>query len=149
MCARDGSNPPRAVCSSDGAFTTLAPVGERALAIADQYRGTPFVYGGASPATGFDDTGLVQYAFGQVGVTLPRVAYQQVEAGTAVALADLRRGDLVFFSTDMSGIANHAGIFEGNGMFLHGPHTGDVIKSASINDPFYMHTFLAGRRISG
>ncbi len=54
-----------------------------------------------------------------------------------------------FFSTDMSGVANHAGIFEGNGMFLHAPHTGDVIKSTSINDPFYMHTFLAGRRISG
>ena len=148
MCAQDGSSPPRAVCSKDGTFTTLAPVGQRALAVAQQYRGTPFHFGGASPETGFDDDGLVQYAFGQAGVTLPRVAYQQIGLGTAVTLANLQAGDLVFFD-DGTGFIYHVGIYEGSSSFFHAPSTGDVLKSNSLNEPFYAGRFAGGRRISG
>jgi cell wall-associated NlpC family hydrolase len=148
MCAQDGSSPPRAVCSKDGTFTTLAPAGERALTVAQQYRGTPFFYGGANPATGFDDDGLVQYAFGQAGVTLPRISYQQFEVGAAVTLANLQAGDLVFFRS-AAGDIYHVGIYEGGGSFFHAPHTGDVLKSNSLNEPFYAAQFAGGRRISG
>ena len=148
MCAQDGESPPRAVCSKDRTFTTLAPVGQRALAVAQQYRGTPFHYGGANPSVGFDSDGLTQYAFGQVGVTLPRVAFQQIGSGTAVTLANLQQGDLVFFD-DGSGFISHVGIYEGSGSFLHAPSTGDVLKSSSLNEPFYAGRFAGGRRMPG
>jgi cell wall-associated NlpC family hydrolase len=148
MCAQDGESPPRAVCSKDGTFTTLSPVGQRALTVAQGYRGTPFVYGGASPATGFDDDGLVQYSFGQAGVTLPRTADQQIGQGTPVALAGLQAGDLVFFQ-DTSGFVDHVGIYEGGGSFFHAPHTGAVLGSNSLDEPYYAARFAGGRRISG
>ncbi len=148
MCAQDGESPPRAVCSKDGTFTTLAPAGQRALSVAQQYRGTPFHYGGANPTVGFDSDGLTQYAFGQVGVTLPRLAFQQIESGTAVSLANLQPGDLVFFD-DGTGFVSHAGIYEGNASFFHAPSTGDVLKSSSLNEPFYAGRFAGGRRITG
>jgi len=146
MCAQDGESPPRAVCSKDGTFTTLVPVGQRALAVAQQYRGTPFHYGGANPSVGFDSDGLTQYAFGQVGVTLPRVAFQQIGSGSAVSLANLQAGDLVFFD-DGSGFISHVGIHEGSASFFHAPSTGDVLKSSSLNEPFYAGRFAGGRRM--
>jgi len=92
-----------------GSPPPAASQAQQALAIAQQYLGTPFVYGGASPATGFDDGGLVQYAYGQAGVTLPRIAADQFTAGVPVALADLHPGDLVFFQ-DATAYTNHVGL---------------------------------------
>ena len=120
---------------------------QQALAVAQQYLGTLFAYGGASPATGFDDDGLVQYAYGQVGVQLPRVAYQQFGVGASVAVADLRPGDLVFFQ-DTSGYVDHVGLFAGDGQFLHAPHTGDVIKYSSLSEPYYAQRFAGARRVA-
>jgi cell wall-associated NlpC family hydrolase len=120
---------------------------QQALAVAQQYLGTAFASGGASPATGFDDDGLVQYAYGQVGVQLPRVAYQQFGVGASVALADLRPGDLVFFQ-DTSGYVDHVGLFAGDGRFLHAPHTGDVIKYSSLSEPYYAQRFAGARRVA-
>jgi cell wall-associated NlpC family hydrolase len=123
------------------------PKAQQALAVAQQYLGTPFVYGGASPATGFDDDGLVQYAYGQVGVALPRIATDQFNVGAPVALADLRPGDLVFFR-DLTGYIDHVGIYAGGGQFLHAPHTADVIKYSSLSEPYYAQRFAGGRRVA-
>jgi cell wall-associated NlpC family hydrolase len=120
---------------------------QQALAIAQQYLGTPFVWGGASPATGFDDPGLVQYAYGQVGVQLPRTTSDQFTVGTPVSAAELHPGDLVFFQ-DPSGYVFHVGLFAGNGQFLHAPHTGDVIKYSSLSEPYYAQQFAGGRRVA-
>jgi len=120
--------------------------GEQALGIAARYLGTPFAFGGASPATGFDDSGLVQYAYGQVGVALPRVASEQVAVGARVARADLRAGDLVFFQ-DSNGFVAHVGLATGDGRFLHAPHTGDVIRYESLATPFYAASFADARRV--
>jgi hypothetical protein len=120
---------------------------QQALAIAQQELGTPFVYGGASPATGFDDSGLVQYAYGQAGVTLPRVAADQFTAGAPVAPADLHPGDLVFFQ-DSTAYVNHVGLYAGNGQFLHAPHTGDVIRYSSLSEPYYAQSFAGARRVA-
>jgi cell wall-associated NlpC family hydrolase len=89
------------------------------VGVAMQYLGTPYVWGGASPS-GFDCSGLVMYAYGQVGVSLPHSSYAQYGAGVPVSYGDLQAGDLVFFDG-----LGHVGIYVGGGNFIHAPHTGD------------------------
>ncbi|MGZ8634138.1 MAG: C40 family peptidase [Solirubrobacteraceae bacterium] len=120
--------------------------GQRALDVAAGYVGTPFVWGGASPATGFDDAGLVQYAYAQVGVALPRVADDQFRVGTAVARGDLLPGDLVFFA-DPSGYVDHVGLYAGGGQFLHAPHAGAVVSYDALSTAYYAQRFAGGRRL--
>jgi hypothetical protein len=120
--------------------------GQRALDVAAGYVGTPFVWGGASPATGFDDAGLVQYAYAQVGVALPRVADDQFRVGTTVARADLLPGDVVFFR-DPTGYVDHVGLYAGGGQLLHAPHTGAVVGYDALSTPYYDQRFAGGRRL--
>ena len=114
--------------------TTNIPVppsstlGGQAVAIAEQYLGVPYVWGGASPS-GFDCSGLVMYVYGQLGVSLPHNAAAQMGSLPAVPLSDLEPGDLVFFNG-----ASHVGIYVGNGTMIHAPHTGTVVQFGSIND---------------
>ena len=87
------------------------------------------MYGGTSPSTGFDCSGLTQYAFRQAGITIPRVSYEQAAAGRAVPYSQLRVGDLVAFNSPVS----HVGIYVGNGQFIHSPRTGDVVKISKLS----------------
>jgi len=119
----------------------------RALQIAQQFLGTPFVWGGSTPATGFDDAGLVQYAYEQVGVHLPRVWEDQFLVGTPIARNVLIPGDLVFFR-DASGSIFHVGIAVDLDQFIHAPHTGDVVKVSSLDEPYYAGQFAGGRRVA-
>ena len=98
------------------------------VGVAMQYLGTPYVWAGASPG-GFDCSGLVQYVFSQVGVSLPHNAAAQYGYGTPVSIGDLQPGDLVFFSG-----LGHVGIYIGGGQFIHAPHTGDVVKISSLSE---------------
>jgi cell wall-associated NlpC family hydrolase len=118
-----------------------------ALAVAEQYLGTPYVWGGATPRIGFDSSGLVQYSYGQVGIQLPRIAQDQFLLGAPVDAAALLRNDLVFFR-DPTGYVFHVGIWAGPREFIHAPHTGDVIKFTSLDVPFYALQFAGGRRVA-
>jgi cell wall-associated NlpC family hydrolase len=120
---------------------------QNAIQVASQYLGTPYHFGGASPATGFDCSGIAQYAYGQSGVTLPRVAADQFKVGQPVDRTQLQPGDLVFFR-DSTGYIHHEGIYLGNDRFLHAPHTGDVVKISSLDDPYYAGQFAGGRRMA-
>jgi peptidoglycan DL-endopeptidase CwlO len=110
------------------------------VGIAMQYLGTPYVWGGASPG-GFDCSGLVVYAYAQVGVSLPHSSYAQYGAGVPVSMSELQPGDLVFFYG-----LGHVGIYIGGGSFIHAPHTGDVVKISSISGS-YASSFVGARRI--
>lgn len=103
--------------------------------IALKYLGVPYKWGGASPS-GFDCSGLSQYAYAEAGVELPRTSRAQYAAGAHIApdrLDLLRAGDLVFFGTggDPSRV-HHVGIYVGDGNFVHAPSTGDVVKVSSL-----------------
>jgi cell wall-associated NlpC family hydrolase len=118
-----------------------------AVAAARKELGVPYQWGGASPSTGFDCSGLVQWAYAQVGIRLPRVSEDQINApgGTPVGRHDLLPGDLVFFK-NASGDVHHVGISLGGDRFIEAPHTGDVIKVASLNEPYFAQEFDGGRR---
>jgi cell wall-associated NlpC family hydrolase len=103
-------------------------LGGQAVAIAEQYLGVPYVYGGASPS-GFDCSGLVMYVYAQLGVSLPHNAAAQFSVLPHVPLSDLEPGDLVFFNG-----LGHVGIYVGNGTMIHAPHTGTVVQFGSINE---------------
>ena len=110
------------------------------VGIAMQYLGTPYVWGGASPA-GFDCSGFTMYVYGRMGVSLPHNAAAQYGYGSPVSSGDLQPGDLVFFDG-----LGHVGLYIGGGQFIHAPHTGDVVKISSISG-WYASTYVGARRL--
>ena len=112
------------------------------VGIAMQYLGIPYLWGGASPTTGFDCSGFAMYVFAQLGVSLPHHAASQYTMGVPVSRDQLQAGDLVFFNG-----LGHMGIYIGGGQFIHSPHTGDVVKISSLSDSWYAATYVGARRI--
>jgi cell wall-associated NlpC family hydrolase len=112
------------------------------VGIAMKYLGVPYVWGGASPS-GFDCSGLIAYAYGQLGVSLPHYTGAQWTLGVAVSRSDLQPGDLVFFNG-----LGHAGIYIGGNQMIHAPHSGDVVKISSLTG-WYDQTYVGARRITG
>jgi cell wall-associated NlpC family hydrolase len=107
-------------------------IGQRAVAIAEQYLGIPYVYAGADPITGFDCSGLTMYVYEQLGINLQHWTGYQIHEGTPVPRWALQPGDLVFFY-DEGGVPGHVGIYIGNNQFIHAPHTGDVVKISTLD----------------
>jgi len=110
--------------------------------IAMQYLGIPYLWGGASPSTGFDCSGFVMYVYAQVGVSLPHNAAMQYQYGIPVAKEDLQPGDIVFFNN-----LGHDGIYIGGGQFIQAPRTGDVVKISSLSEPWYAAGYVGARRL--
>ncbi|MCB1028156.1 MAG: C40 family peptidase [Microthrixaceae bacterium] len=103
--------------------------GERAVAAALSMRGTPYRWGGESPSTGFDCSGLVLWAYAQAGRTgIPHSSRMQVAMGRRISVGELVPGDLVAYGSPV----HHIGIYIGGGQYVHAPSTGDVVKVASI-----------------
>ena len=112
-----------------------------------KYLGTPYVYGGSSPK-GFDCSGFTSYVYKECGVTLNRTSRDQFSNGVAVSKDELKPGDLVFFSRVGSvNSINHVGLYVGNGKMIHSPETGKVVSYASINEGYYLRTYVGARRI--
>ena len=103
--------------------------GAQVVAIAMRYLGTPYKWGGASPSTGFDCSGLTMYVYAQVGVSLPHYAAAQYQLGAPVSRDQLQPGDLVFYRG-----LGHMGMYIGGGNYIHAPQTGDVVKISGVYD---------------
>ena len=123
------------------------PKAMAALKEALRYKGTPYKWGGSTPQTGFDCSGLVQWAYAKQGIRIPRVTDQQILApnGKHIGRANLKPGDLIFFR-DPTGYVHHVAISMGGDKFLHAPHTGDVVKESSLKESYYAQQFAGGRR---
>jgi hypothetical protein len=124
--------------------------GPRALAAvaeARKYLGTPYQWGGSTPQTGFDCSGLVQWAYAKAGIRIPRTTYLQVDAsnGRRVDRAHLLPGDLVFFRS-ASGDVHHVGISLGGDRFINAPRTGERVRIDSLKESYYANEFYVGRR---
>lgn len=107
-----------------------------ALDVGLKYLGVPYVWGGSTPA-GFDCSGLTQYVYREIGVSIPRNSRDQFRSGSHIARdrTDLLiPGDLVFFGYDGDeGRVHHVGIYAGNGTYLHAPYTGATVRVDSLD----------------
>jgi peptidoglycan DL-endopeptidase CwlO len=88
----------------------------------------PYVWGATGPDS-FDCSGLTQWAYAPAGISLPRTTYAQASVGTRLSPGQLQPGDLVFFFGDL----HHVGLYAGNNMVLHAPHTGADVRYESIS----------------
>jgi len=100
-----------------------------AVSAAMSQRGKPYVWGAAGPDA-YDCSGLTMWAWGQAGVSLPHQSAEQQAMLPAVDRSQLQPGDLVFFGSP----AYHVGMYIGNGMFVHAPTSGDVVKVSSLSN---------------
>lgn len=111
--------------------------------------GSPYRFGGSTPETGFDCSGLVCWAYEQVGVRVPRRAQDQLYAGSKVlSKSELRPGDIVVFKGTNNRTGWHSGIYTGNGQFVHSPRSGKNVTESSLNEEYFARRFAGGSRVA-
>ena len=136
--------PPPAASAGSTKPGNAAPPADRAAALAAKMVGKPYKYGGSSPS-GFDCSGLVQYSFRQAGVSLPHNTVQQRSATRLINVAELRRGDLLFFNQEGKKYG-HVGIYLGDGKFVHAPSSGKSVRSDALSNPYWKKHLSEVRR---
>jgi cell wall-associated NlpC family hydrolase len=126
------------------AWLQAGPVARAAVRWALAQLGDPYRWGTSGPDS-FDCSGLTSSAYRAAGVAIPRVSRAQWGAGPHVAVANLLPGDLVFYADNPADPAtiHHVGMYIGNGLMVHAPHTGDVVRVASI----WRESFAGATRI--
>ena len=109
--------------------------------------GLDYRYGGNSPVTGFDCSGLVAHVYREAwGIRLPRNTLAQSESGIPVSLSELQAGDLVFYDT-LARPYSHVGIYLGDGRFVHAPKPGSRVRVESLKSAYWAQRFNGARRI--
>ena len=120
--------------------------GDRIAAIAQQYLGYRYVWGGSSPG-GFDCSGFVWYVYKQAGISIPRAPLQgQLGAGSRVSRDQLLPGDLVFWQNTYTPGLSHVGIYLGGGRFINAESEAVGVQIRSLNDPFWSARFYGASR---
>ena len=119
---------------------------ERAASHAVKMLGKPYRYGGMTPSSGFDCSGLVHFSFQQAGVSVPRSTEMQLRASAPVRGAQLRRGDLLFFDQDGKK-KSHVAIYVGDGQFVHAPSSGKRVRADRLDSPYWKRHLSEVRRI--
>jgi cell wall-associated NlpC family hydrolase len=123
--------PVRRVAARPAGYGTNSTVETAAVRLAAAQRGKPYRYGAAGPHS-FDCSGLVQYVYRHVGVSVPRTTYSQYAAAIHIPRSQMRPGDLIF----VDGLS-HVGIYAGFGFIWHAPHTGARVRLSLIWDRNY------------
>ncbi|URQ62414.1 C40 family peptidase [Pantoea alhagi] len=112
--------------------------------------GKPYLWGGTSPHTGFDCSGLVWYAYKDVvKFKIPRTANEMYHLRDAAPInrEALEKGDLVFFRINNRGAADHVGVYLGNGRFIQSPRTGKDIQISQLSDDYWQRHYVGARRV--
>ena len=136
---------------SGGVKDTDYETGEKIVALAKQYLGCKYVYARENPPY-FDCSGLTQYVYKQFGYNLKRTAYLQGYDDTwpkIKSISDLQVGDLIYFNTNETDadLSDHAGIYIGDGNFIHASSSAGKVVISSLNSGYYREHFSWGRRV--
>lgn len=131
--------------SSGGSTSSGSGTATDIANFAMSFVGYSYVWGGMSPSTGFDCSGLMYYVLTQYGYSMNRVANDQMTQGTAVSRDNLQVGDLVFFG--YGSYANHVGMYIGNGNFVHASTPSTGVRVNSLNETYYNTRYIGARRI--
>lgn len=121
------------------------PVRSQVVFTAMQMVGVPYRWGGSTPQ-GFDCSGLVQYAYSNAGLRLPRTASDQMDASAPVPLENAQAGDLLFFRD--GGRTSHVAIYLGDGRFVHAPSTGNQVSLDSFGNAYWRMRFARAGRVA-
>ena len=119
-----------------------ATLGERAAKIALRAVGVPYRWGGSSPRSGFDCSGLVYWAYNHLGVRLPHSSYALHGLGRRVSRSRLRPGDVLFFSG-----LGHVGVYIGRSRMVHAPQSGQRVEVVRLSGSYYTRSFVGARRM--
>ncbi|CAE6913505.1 MULTISPECIES: C40 family peptidase [Pseudomonas] len=111
--------------------------------------GTPYRYGGNTPEGGFDCSGLIGYVYRDAaGISLPRSTRELSAMRTPDVRRDaLQSGDLVFFATSGGRSVSHAGIYVGEGRFVHAPSSGGTVRLDSLDNVYWQRVYLDAKRV--
>ncbi|MGE8374342.1 MAG: C40 family peptidase [Diaphorobacter nitroreducens] len=139
-----GTTPPTSA-SRNAAYSRLSPEQSSDIAIhALGLVGTPYRYGGNTPDSGFDCSGLIGYVYtSRAGVAPPRTVAQLSGFGQSIDADELRTGDLVVFGR---GRPTHAGIYVGEGRFVHAPSSGGTVRLDHLKSRYWSQQFASFRR---
>jgi hypothetical protein len=117
--------------SGAGPSGGATPTGADVVAMARNFLGVPYVWGGNDPKTGLDCSGLTELVYARLGIDIPPVSWQQAKAGRPVAsMADARPGDLLTFNSPVS----HVGLYIGDGKMIHAPRPGERVEVSEVYD---------------
>ncbi len=132
--------------ASTQSASTESTLGEQVVAYARKYMGYRYVFGGASPSTGFDCSGLVYYIYKQLGYNVGRTSANQLYGGTQVSRNNLKVGDIVLFERTYttSDRATHSGIYIGDGNFIHAANSRLGVIVSNLSTEYYSSRFLCG-----
>jgi cell wall-associated NlpC family hydrolase len=139
------STPQKAPVAGSGSTRPTADIAGQAAGYAQTMIGKPYRYGGTSPK-GFDCSGLVFYSYKQAGVALPHSTEKQRSAARSIKMAELRRGDLLFFNQEGKKYG-HVAIYVGDGRFVHAPSSGKSVRSDRLDTPYWKKHLSEARRI--
>lgn len=111
------------------------------------FKGTPYKWGGNDPRAGIDCSGFIKFLYGQIGVSLPRTAAEQVHVGQRVArLEDLKPGDRLYFWSYKRNKIGHTGIYLGNGYFCHSSSNHGGVDTDYLGTQKWLSILVAARR---
>lgn len=144
-CSSQAPTPPPVVYAP----AAVSPAADDVLLAAIGLVGTPYRYGGNTPDSGFDCSGLIGYVYRDAaGIVLPRSTRELLAMPVAsVARNQLQTGDLVFFATNGGGQVSHAGIYVGEGRFVHAPSSGGTVRLESLSTAYWQKSYLNAKRV--
>lgn len=103
------------------------------VGLARSYLGDPYVWGGESPG-GFDCSGLVQYVYGKMGISMPRLSYDQAAKGKRISMKNAQPGDLIAYGNGPGGSVFHIAIYIGGGRIIEAPRPGRSVQVGRVHD---------------